>query len=428
MRQAHRDLGLRRGLVDTSKPGVAAPAPGARGAVVAACTIGNFVSATPMVNSVFGVFLLPLAKSFGWPRAEVSGVLALIAVIGALAYPVVGRIADRYGARRTILIGNLLFAASIAALALANGRPVQVYALFALVGCAAAIPSTVLYGKVVAGWFAARRGLMLGVTAGLGNGVGATVMPGVAALLIGLWGWRGAYVGLGAIVLALGFPVLFLALREAPKAAAARAGDGVLHEGVTSSQARRDPVFLMLAAAIALGAGSLTALFTHIIALLLDRHIPIAVATGVIMAFALSGTGWQLVFGYLLDRTPTPKIAAPFFLIAIVGVALIASASTPALLLLGGLLVGLGLGAEYGLMPYALARYFGLRAYGETYGSVYGLIVLTMGVTPMLMDLVFDRMGAYTWALAAIGVSLALSAGLILLLPRYRYTAHGEAL
>jgi MFS family permease len=401
---------------------------GVRGAVVAACTVGNFVSATPMVNSVFGVFLLPLSKAFGWPRAEVSGVLALIAVIGAMAYPIVGRIADRYGARRTILIGNLLFAASIAALALANWRPAQVYFLFALVGVAAAIPSTVLYGKVVAGWFAARRGLMLGVTAGLGNGVGATVMPGVAAILIGLWGWRGAYLGLGLIVAVLGFPILFLALREAPKARVASAGDAVVHDGATSAQARRDPVFMRLAAAIALGAGSLTALFTHIVALLLDRHIPIAVATGVIMAFALSGTGWQLAFGYLLDRAQTPKIAAPFFLMSILGVALIALASAPSLLLLGGLLVGLGLGAEYGLMPYALARYFGLRAYGETYGLIYGLIVLTMGVTPMLMDLVFDRTGAYSLALVVIGVSLALSAALILLLPRYRYTAHGEPL
>jgi MFS family permease len=401
---------------------------GVRGAVVAACTVGNFVSATPMVNSVFGVFLLPLSKAFGWPRAEVSGVLALIAVIGAMAYPIVGRIADRYGARRTILIGNLLFAASIAALALANWRPAQVYFLFALVGVAAAIPSTVLYGKVVAGWFAARRGLMLGVTAGLGNGVGATVMPGVAAILIGLWVWRGAYLGLGLIVAVLGFPILFLALREAPKARVASAGDAVVHDGATSAQARRDPVFMRLAAAIALGAGSLTALFTHIVALLLDRHIPITLATGVIMAFALSGTGWQLAFGYLLDRAQTPKIAAPFFLISILGVALIALASAPSLLLLGGLLVGLGLGAEYGLMPYALARYFGLRAYGETYGLIYGLIVLTMGVTPMLMDLVFDRTGAYSLALVVIGVSLALSAALILLLPRYRYTAHGEPL
>jgi MFS family permease len=311
---------------------------------------------------------------------------------------------------------------------LANGRVTQVYFLFALVGVAAAIPSTVLYGKVVAGWFAARRGLMLGVTAGLGNGVGATVMPGVAAILIGLWGWRGAYLGLGLIVAVVGFPILFLALREAPKASAASAGAPVIHDGATSAQARRDPVFMMLAAAIALGAGSLTALFTHVVALLLDRHIPIAVATGVIMAFALSGTGWQLAFGYLLDRASTPKIAAPFFLISILGVALIAVANAPSLLLLGGLLVGLGLGAEYGLMPYALARYFGLRAYGETYGLIYGLIVLTMGVTPMLMDLVFDRTGAYSLALAAIGMSLALSAGLILLLPRYRYTARGEAL
>ena len=177
--------------------------------------------------------------------------------------------------------------------------------------------------------------------------------------------------------------------------------------------------------AVALGAGSLTALFTHVIAMLVDRHIAMGVATGVLMAFAFSGTAWQLVMGYLLDRTKTPRLAAPFFVLSIVGVVMISRADDPAILIVGGLLTGLGIGAEYGLLPYALPRYFGLRNYGEVYGVIYGMIVLTMGIAPVLMDMVFDHTGNYDIALVAIGITLAISASLIASLPPYRYTVQG---
>ena len=82
--------------------------------VLAACTIGNAVSVTPMVYTVFGLFLIPISKEFGWPRSAVSLVLLILAIAGALSYPVVGQLIDRYGARRIILGGNLLFALSVA--------------------------------------------------------------------------------------------------------------------------------------------------------------------------------------------------------------------------------------------------------------------------------------------------------------------------
>jgi MFS family permease len=407
-----------------SRPGRARLGP-ATGLIIA-CTVGNFVCATPMVNSVFGVFLLPLAKTFGWPRAEVSGVLVIVAVVGVLAYPIVGRIADRYGARTTLLIGNLAFAAAVAALSLANGQPFQVYGLFALVGVTAAMSGTVLYSKIVAGWFTHQRGLMLGITAGGGNGAGATLMPGVAALLLTHYGWRAAYVGLGLIILGLGFPILWAGLRNPPSAS--KAAKLLVESGVSAAEARRTLTFRLMAVAVALGAGSLSALFSHIVAMLMDRHVGEGLATTALMAFAFSGTGWQLVVGHLFDRASTPKIAAPFFLVSIAGVALLSLATGPVLLILGGLLAGLGIGTEYGLLPYALPRYFGLRSYGETYGVIYGLIVLTMGFSPVLMDAVYDRTGNYDLPLIVIGACMALSAALIAVLPIYRYTVHGEAL
>lgn len=80
--------------------------------VVVACAVGNMLGATPMVFTVFGLFLVPVATEFGWPRASVSLVLLIVSVAGLVSFPVVGRIIDRYGARWVMLLGTLLFASN----------------------------------------------------------------------------------------------------------------------------------------------------------------------------------------------------------------------------------------------------------------------------------------------------------------------------
>ena len=106
--------------------------------VVVAATVGNIVSTTPAVSAVFSLFLVPISTEFGWPRATVSGVLLLTAVMSAIIYPIAGRLSDRWGSRRVILFGNVMFAPAIAVLALADGSILQFYLLFALVGAAGA--------------------------------------------------------------------------------------------------------------------------------------------------------------------------------------------------------------------------------------------------------------------------------------------------
>lgn len=71
--------------------------------VLLACTVGNGVGMTPMVYTVFGLFLLPIAGEFHWPRSTVSLVLLIVAIAGAIGFPIVGRGIDRYGSRVVIL-------------------------------------------------------------------------------------------------------------------------------------------------------------------------------------------------------------------------------------------------------------------------------------------------------------------------------------
>ena len=369
---------------------------------------------TPMVYTVFGLFLIPIATEFGWPRAGVSFVLLIIAIAGAIGYPIVGRMIDRYGARPVILTGNVLFAASVASVSLAEASRIQFYSAYALIGITAAIPSSVMFTKVIAGWFDQRRGLFLGIVGGLGNGIGAALSPLFVYALISSYGWRAGFQGIGAAIILIGFPVLYLLLRDPPRGVSRTATEHLEKTaGLSLAEALKTSTFWIILAAIALGAGCMTAIFAHVVPMLLDRGVPARQATTVLATFSLVTAGWQIGMGYMLDRIPRPWIAAPFYLLALAGLILLESTSSYPLLLLSGMLMGLGLGTEYGVLPYFLSRYFGTRHYGAISGSMYGVIVLTQGLTPFLMDLIFDVTGNYDIAIIAICVGLVLGAILI---------------
>ncbi|HEX7759134.1 MAG TPA: MFS transporter [Caulobacteraceae bacterium] len=394
--------------------------------VLVAATAGNFVSATPAVQTVFSLFLVPISAEFHWPRAQVSFALTLMAVVTAACYPLVGRLSDQVGPRRMIVPGNLVFAALVAALSLATGGLWQFYALFAVMAAASSVVSTMMYTKVVTGWFDAGRGRALGLTAGLGNGAGATVMPIVAGLLMARFGWRGAYQGIGVLVALIGFPLLWMFLRDPPPPSARAAqAEG---DGMTLAEAARTQTFWVMLIAIALGAGCVTAVFTHVAPVLGDHKVSQGLIIGVISTFALVCAAWQIAIGWLLDRTDAPRIAAPFYIVAAVGVLMMQRSTGAPMLLLSGALMGIGLGTEFGALPFFISRYFGLKAYGAVSGVMYAVVILMQGITPVLMDAVFDAKGSYDLALYAVVAALVAGAALLLTLKPYGRAAETAAL
>jgi MFS family permease len=383
--------------------------------VVLACLLGNMVCTTPIIYSPFGLFLIPISQAFDWPRARVSGVLTLLALVTALAYPIVGRLADRHGPRRLFLIGNLALGAGVVALGLSSPNVFLFYGLFALIGVAGAMPSSMMFTRVIAGWFDKTRGSMMGITGGLGNGIGATVMPFVALLLMTHFGWRGAFFGLGALVILIGLPTNLFLLKEPPVAKPAHPAAPAELEGMSLPQAAGTFIFWLMLTAIGLGSGCLTAVLAHVVPILTDRRFPVGQATAVVSVFAMVTAGWQIVVGWLLDRTGSPKMVAPLFLISVAGLLTLEHGTSLPVLILGGALMGIGMGTEFGALPYFISRYFGLRRFGVIAGMMYSAVIIAQGVTPLLMDVDFDRHRSYVLSLHVIQAVMAC-------LPAYRAT------
>ncbi|MGI4879515.1 MAG: MFS transporter, partial [Janthinobacterium lividum] len=131
------------------------------------------------------------------------------------------------------------------------------------------------------------------------------------------------------------------------------------------------------------------------------------------------GGSWQILAGYLLDRLHTPRLIVPMFAAAIAGVLLLQFGTGTPILLLAGAMLGVGIGAEYAALPYFISRYFGLRHFGSIVGAVYAVVILVQGLTPAMMDMVYDRTGNYDAAVIAIAAALGVGILLLGLLPGF---------
>ena len=185
---------------------------------------------------------------------------------------------------------------------------------------------------------------------------------------------------------------------------------------MTLQEAMATRTFWILLVAVGLGAGCMTAVFAHVVPMLLDRAISMDRAVTVLVTFSTVTAAWQIGIGLVLDRFPRPWIAAPFYVAAMVGLIALARSDAQPVLILAGALMGLGLGTEYGVLPYLLSRYFGVRHYGAISGVAYGVIVLVQGITPPLMDLDYDVNGSYDVAVTVIAIAMIVGAGLLLML------------
>jgi MFS family permease len=402
--------------------------------VVFATICGLLVGAGPINVFTFGVFLKPITEDLGLSRGAFSAALTFHATIAAVALPVVGWLVDRWGARRIMLPGLFLYALATASYALLQASPLLLtFLIFALTGLVGGVQSPIPYAAVITQWFDRERGLALGIGMA-GVGLGVALMPQLATLLIGAIGWRLAYVGLAVTALLVAFPPVALLLREPPGFAARargsrqRAASAAAAPGVAAADALRSWVFWGLSIAFFLDVIAINGTLTHIVPLLTDRGVPRQLATA-----ALSGTGFALIFGrmlsgWCLDRFWGPYVAIAFFVIPMIGIAILISGAGGFAPFLGAIACGLGIGAEIDLMAFFTSRYFGLRDYAKLYGAMFGIFALGVGIGPVLSGASFDRFHSYTPAFAGFVIMLAIACLVFLRMGLYPFPASAQAL
>lgn len=374
--------------------------------VVAAGVVG--IGCGPgLFQNLSSLFTPGMSAEFGWSRGEIA-TAAGIGLLGALLVPLFGRVADRFGVRPVIAGAMLLLGGAYLGLASMGGSLWQ-YQLLVL-ALALSVPGTsaLSYGKLIAARFEAHRGLALGLAT---SGISLTTLalPPAMGAVIAAQGWRGGFVALALLVVAVALPLVLLLIRGAmPRAGHAAA---MIHEGMTGGEARRTRRFWTLAGCGLLVTMATVGLVTQLVPWGLDHGLSARQAAALLTGYGASQVVGRLAMGALVDRFRPRLMAAGFCLLSALGFAglqLDEPGFSLALLLV--FLAGLMHGAEFDLLPFLTARLFGLRAYGEVYGTVLMMTLIGTGLGIVGFGRLHDATGGYGWALGLASAALVLTA------------------
>ena len=392
--------------------------------IVFACACGLLVGAGSILIFSFGVFLKPVTAELGISRGDLSAGLGISAWFVALACPAIGWLIDRFGTRRVMIPGVLLFALAVASFGLMQAKPLyMIYVIFCVAGFISGVQTPIPYAAVVTHWFDRERGIALGVaTAGVGLGV--ALIPQLAALLIRHFGWRDAYFGLGVAVVVLAWVPVAIFVRDPPWITERRVSAAASSEslpGIDTGSALKSATFWLLSVAFFLGVMAINGTIVHIVALLTDRGIPLQIATGALSIAGIAIIVGRMICGWCLDRFWGPYVASCFFVLPMAGIALLGSGWAYPVPLVGAALCGAGIGAEIDLMAFFISRYFGLKAYGKIYGLMFLIFNIGTGLGPALSGRAFDMFHSYKQIFAVYEVALAITCVLLIRLGAYAY-------
>jgi predicted MFS family arabinose efflux permease len=395
---------------------------------VAASFIGLALSYAMFTVFAFGTFVTPLEAEFGWQRGPMSLALTIANLTVVVVSPLIGSIVDRIGVRRVMLVSVTLMGLCVASMSQLSGNIWHYYLMHLLIPLLGAGTLPLTYSRVIISWFAKRRGLALGISLA-GFGVGATLIPALAQFIIENWGWREAYLVFAALILLVSLPMSWLLLRETPEemglqvdgntdangdSSAASAGTGF-----SSSEAMKQRNYWLIFGSFALVGVGITSVLAHLVPMLIGRGFAPATA-----ALCMSSLGFGLIFGrilagYLMDRYFAPYVTALFLAGLLLGIVILASGAAGPIVFLAAILVGLAAGSEISEIAYMVSRYFGQKAFGLIYGTMFAAFQIGSAVGAYAMGRYFDLAGDYINALWAASGLVTLGIVMILMLGRY---------
>jgi len=380
--------------------------------VVGACGAGAFFSTVPLTT--FAVFLQPLADDFAWSREAISSAFGTLTLLAAVSAPWLGGVLDRFGVQRVVVTCLAMSGFCVASLSLLTPALGHLRVVFAVIGLVTMGASPIAYSRAIFGWFSALRGRALGVMLA-GASLSGIALPPVAQALISGWGWRTAWFVLGLSTLIIALPSALIFLRERPATLEVRQA---LVPEVPVSRALRSRLFWTLVVVVFGGTIATNGALVHLVALLSDRGVPADQAALSVSAMAAAGLVGRVVTGWLLDRFAAARVSVVLLLIAAAGTFALSAAESFAVGLIASICLGFGSGGETDIVPYLIARHFGLRSLSTLYGFNWTAWGLAGIAGPILLGRAFDATGSYATAMIQLGVITLAAAALMLTFPR----------
>jgi MFS family permease len=346
--------------------------------LVAGCTI---ILISFAIRASFGVFQIPIATEFNWPRAEFSLAIAIQNLAWGIGQPLFGALAEKIGDQKAIILGALTYAAGLVLSSFAvTPEAHQLYEILVGFGIAGTGFGVIL---AVVGRASSdeNRSMSLAIATAAGS-AGQVFGAPLAEFLLSLMTWQSVFLIFAAVIIAV---LAMLPLMRAPEPV----DRAVIEEsmGTILNRAFRDPSFTLLFLGFFSCGYQLGFITAHFPAFVTEMCGPIlpggalhnigitttsalgAVAISVIGLANIAGT---LTAGWLGKRYSKKNLLAAIYLgRTLVAAAFIMTPITPATVLLFSVTMGSLWLATVPLTSGLIAHLYGLRYMGTLYGIVF---------------------------------------------------------
>ncbi|MCW1954857.1 MFS transporter [uncultured Lentibacter sp.] len=374
------------------------------------------------IRASFGVFQIPIAQEFNWPRAEFSLAIALQNLAWGIGQPFFGAIAEKIGDRKAVIIGALVYAAGLVLSSFAvSPLEHQLYEILIGFGVAGTGFGVIL---AVVGRASSdeNRSMSLAIVTAAASG-GQVLGAPVAEYLLGFMSWQDVFLVFAAAVLAL---IMLLPFMRAPVAATKEELEESM--GTILKKAARDPSFTLIFLGFFSCGYQLAFVTAHFPAFVTEMCSPIvsgslldsigvsstsALGAVAISLIGLANIAGTLTAGYLGKRYSKKYLLASIYLArTFVAAAFILTPMSPATVLLFSVAMGALWLATVPLTSGLIAHIYGLRYMGTLYGIVFFSHQLGSFLGVWLGGRMYDIYGSYT-AVWWFGVGVGLFSALV---------------
>lgn len=320
------------------------------------------------VRSTFGVLMEPMSRSLAWPQETMSVVLALQNIVWGLGQPVFGLFADRFGYRRTLLVGSILYAVGMLAAAWSVTPEAQNLTTGLLVG--AGISGT-SFGMILAVIGRSvppeRRSFALGLGTAIGS-AGQVVFPIVTLQVLTWFDWGGAIIMLG-VAAVLMVPLVLLgipAMKPAPGGTVTIAGNRHLWNAL------RDPDFFLIVLGFFSCGYQLSFISAHFPGFVTDLCGSPALGATAIALIGFVNIFGSLLAGHLGARFPKKYLLAIIYLgRTLICAAFVLIPASPTTVVLFSLIMGAIWLSTVPLTSGLVSELFGVEHMATLFGIVF---------------------------------------------------------
>ena len=372
--------------------------------------LAHFASA-PGQTYVSSIFIDPMIDDLGWSRTTFSGLYTGGSMAAAVFMIAVGKMLDKYGARKTLSILCLMMCMATIWMSGVDSRW-KLFLGFAMLRTIGQGSFGLVATTMVSTWFIRIRGRATAISS-IGGAASLAVFPFIVHLLIERFDWRSTWFILGIVVLTVLFIPAITLIRRSPEAVGLKP-DGTDHKGTergdelgkegsetnfTLFEALKTRSLWMLV----FGSTAMPLIMTG----LMFHHVSILGSKGISpgLAAVTMGLFGPLVFlgslgcGYLADRIPNRFLLAAGQLILIVAMlwTIIISAPWQAIIYIVLASVSMSLMSTPNTVIWA--NYFGRAYLGSIRGFASTVMVAFSAMGALPFGFIYDRTGSYNDAI-----------------------------